>query len=188
MHDARGPARRCASDFTFRCRTVRDGAAHDRRTRGAPHLFDRDRPGQRRRCASACASSSGGRMSRELATQMQPRRRARCRHADRPVSHGGRSRRAQRSYVAFAAGSGITPVLSLATDILAREPEQPLHADLRQPQHGAHHVPGGHARARRIAISADFRVHFVMSREPQQTALLNGRIDAAQSCAIWRRR
>ncbi len=26
------------------------------------------------------------------------------------------------SYVAFAAGSGITPVLSLATDILAREP------------------------------------------------------------------
>ena len=74
------------------------------------------------------------------------RRHAGGRNADRTVPHRRRPRQDQ-SYVAFAAGSGITPVLSLATDILGARAAKPLHADLRQPQHGAHHVPRGHARA-----------------------------------------
>ena len=52
-----------------------------------------------------------------------------------------------RSYVAFAAGSGITPVLSLATDILAREPTSRFTLDLWQSQHRADDVSRGDARA-----------------------------------------
>ncbi|HEX3846935.1 MAG TPA: 2Fe-2S iron-sulfur cluster-binding protein [Steroidobacteraceae bacterium] len=83
------------------------------------------------------------------------------------------------SYVAFAAGSGITPVLSLATDILAREPGS-----------GFTLIYGNRSMARTMFLEDilalknryvdRFSVHFVMSREPQQTAWLNGRIDAAK--------
>ena len=84
-----------------------------------------------------------------------------------------------RSYVAFAAGSGITPVLSLATDILAREPNSRFTL-----------VYGNRSMARTMFLEdtlalknrhlGRFAVHFVMSREPQHTDLLNGRIDGAK--------
>ena len=62
----------------------------------------------------------------ELATQLRPGDRL---DVGTPI---GRFRTAvdparARSYVAFAAGSGITPVLSLAADILVARAEQPLH-------------------------------------------------------------
>lgn len=79
-------------------------------------------------------------------------------------------------YVAFAAGSGITPVLSLATDILAREPKSRFTL-----------IYGNRSIARTMFLEEvlalknryldRLSLHFVMSREPQQTALLNGRID-----------
>ena len=82
-----------------------------------------------------------------------------------------------RSYVAFAAGSGITPVLALATDILAREPRSRFTL-----------IYGNRGVARTMFVEEilalknrhlqRFAVHFVMSREPQEAALLNGRIDA----------
>ncbi len=64
---------------------------------------------------------TGGRMSRDIVTRLSPGERL---EVGTPM---GRFRTAveasrARSYVAFAAGSGITPVLSLAADILAREP------------------------------------------------------------------
>ncbi|HEY2780769.1 MAG TPA: 2Fe-2S iron-sulfur cluster-binding protein [Steroidobacteraceae bacterium] len=80
------------------------------------------------------------------------------------------------SYVAFAAGSGITPVLSLATDILGKEPRSRFTL-----------VYGNRSIARTMFLEETLALknryldrlslHFVMSREPQHTELLNGRID-----------
>ncbi len=80
------------------------------------------------------------------------------------------------SYVAFAAGSGITPILSLATDILSREPRSRFTL-----------IYGNRSISRTMFLEETlalknryierFSVHFVMSGEPQQTEWLNGRID-----------
>jgi ring-1,2-phenylacetyl-CoA epoxidase subunit PaaE len=89
------------------------------------------------------------------------------------------------SYVAFASGSGITPVLSLAADILAREPASRFTL-----------IYGNRSMSRTMFLEETlalknlylgrFAVHFVMSREPQQTAVLNGRIDAAKVLELAR--
>jgi ring-1,2-phenylacetyl-CoA epoxidase subunit PaaE len=81
------------------------------------------------------------------------------------------------SYVAFAAGSGITPILSLAADILAKEPQSRFTL-----------IYGNRSISRTMFLEETLALknrylervslHFVMSREPQQTELLNGRIDA----------
>jgi ring-1,2-phenylacetyl-CoA epoxidase subunit PaaE len=65
---------------------------------------------------------TGGRMSRELANAIQ------AGDVLEVATPTGRFRTAidparTHAYVAFASGSGITPVLSLASDILSREPE-----------------------------------------------------------------
>ena len=89
------------------------------------------------------------------------------------------------SYVAFAAGSGITPVLSLATDILAREPHSRFTL-----------IYGNRSIARTMFLEETLALknryvdrlslHFVMSREPQQTELLNGRIDGRKVIELAR--
>jgi ring-1,2-phenylacetyl-CoA epoxidase subunit PaaE len=83
------------------------------------------------------------------------------------------------SYVAFAAGSGITPILSLAADILAREPRSRFTL-----------IYGNRSISRTMFLEETlalknryierFAVHFVMSREPQHTEWQNGRIDGAK--------
>jgi ring-1,2-phenylacetyl-CoA epoxidase subunit PaaE len=83
------------------------------------------------------------------------------------------------SYVAFAAGSGITPILSLATDILAKEPHSRFTL-----------IYGNRSISRTMFLEETLALknryldrvslHFVMSREPQQTELLNGRIDGSK--------
>ena len=127
---------------------------------------------------------AGGRMSRELATRVHPGDKL---EVGTPI---GRFRTAvdparTRSYVAFAAGSGITPVLSLATDILAREPHSRFTL-----------IYGNRSTARAMFLEdtlalknrylGRFSLYFVMSREPQHTRLLNGRIDAAKVAALAR--
>jgi ring-1,2-phenylacetyl-CoA epoxidase subunit PaaE len=125
---------------------------------------------------------TGGRMSREIATRLAP---------GEPLEVGtpmGRFRTTVdasriRSYVAFAAGSGITPVLSLAADILAREPASRFTL-----------IYGNRSMSRTMFLEdtlalknrhlGRFSVYFVMSREPQQAPLLNGRIDAARVEAL----
>ena len=119
---------------------------------------------------------TGGRMSRDLATRLSPGERL---EVGTPM---GRFRTAvdasrARTYGAFAAGSGITPVLSLAADILAREPASRFTL-----------IYGNRSMSRTMFLEdtlalknrhlGRFSVYFVMSREPQQAALLNGRIDA----------
>jgi ring-1,2-phenylacetyl-CoA epoxidase subunit PaaE len=126
----------------------------------------------------------GGRMSRELATLVQP---GDMLDVGTPI---GRFRTSvdparTRSYVAFAAGSGITPVLSLATHILAREPNSRFTL-----------IYGNRSMARTMFLEdtlalknryiGRFSLYFVMSREPQHTTLLNGRIDAAKVTELAR--
>jgi ring-1,2-phenylacetyl-CoA epoxidase subunit PaaE len=81
------------------------------------------------------------------------------------------------SYVAFAAGSGITPILSLAADILAKEPHSRFtliygNRSISRTMFLEETLALKNRYLQRVAL------HFVMSREPQQTELLNGRIDA----------
>jgi ring-1,2-phenylacetyl-CoA epoxidase subunit PaaE len=118
---------------------------------------------------------TGGRMSGEIATRLRP---GDTLDVGTPMGRfrtqvdSGR----EFSYVAFASGSGITPVLSLATDILAREPRSRFTL-----------IYGNRSISRTMFLEDTlglknryldrFSVHFVMSREPQQAELLNGRID-----------
>lgn len=118
---------------------------------------------------------TGGRMSGEIATQL---RRGDLLDVGTPMGRFRTSISSERalSYVAFAAGSGITPVLSLATDILAKEPHSRFTL-----------IYGNRSVSRTMFLEQTlalknryidrFSVHFVMSREPQQSQLLNGRID-----------
>jgi ring-1,2-phenylacetyl-CoA epoxidase subunit PaaE len=84
-----------------------------------------------------------------------------------------------RNYVAFAAGSGITPVLSIAAAVLAREP------------HSRFTLCYGNRSISRTMFLEDalslknrymqrFAVHFFMSREQQHAPWLNGRIDGGK--------
>jgi ring-1,2-phenylacetyl-CoA epoxidase subunit PaaE len=119
---------------------------------------------------------SGGRMSGELGTKLRP---GDTLEVATPMGRFRTQISAERRhcYAAFAAGSGITPILSLAADILAREPRSRFTL-----------IYGNRSISRTMFLEETlalknrymerFSVHFVMSREPQQTAWLNGRIDA----------
>ncbi len=84
-----------------------------------------------------------------------------------------------RHHAAFAAGSGITPVLSIAATALERHPESRFQL-----------YYGNTSSARTMFLEdvlalkdrflTRFSVAFVMSREPQDVEWLNGRIDAAK--------
>jgi ring-1,2-phenylacetyl-CoA epoxidase subunit PaaE len=91
----------------------------------------------------------------------------------------------QFSYVAFASGSGITPILSLAADILAKEPRSCFTLI-----YGNRSVSRTMFLEETLALKNRYldrlALHFVMSREPQQTELLNGRIDAAKVAELAR--
>ncbi|HEU4517398.1 MAG TPA: 2Fe-2S iron-sulfur cluster-binding protein, partial [Steroidobacteraceae bacterium] len=120
---------------------------------------------------------SGGRMSAELARAATPGARIDVMtpngsfHAD-PA--GGAKR-----FAAFAAGSGITPVLSIAATALARDPGSRFQLWY-----------GNTDRARTMFLDdvlalkdrylTRFAAAFVMSREPQDADWFNGRIDAAK--------
>jgi ring-1,2-phenylacetyl-CoA epoxidase subunit PaaE len=117
----------------------------------------------------------GGRMSGELGSTLRP---GDLLDVGTPMGRFRTPISAEREhvYVAFAAGSGITPVLSLATDILAREPRSRFTL-----------IYGNRSISRTMFLEETlalknryidrFAAHFVMSREPQQTEWLNGRID-----------
>jgi ring-1,2-phenylacetyl-CoA epoxidase subunit PaaE len=116
-----------------------------------------------------------GRVSRHLAEQLRPGDVLEVlppngsftpRDADTP---GG-------TYVAFAAGCGITPVLSVIRSLLSRKGPRVIL------------FYGNTASARAMCLEellalkdrhlGRLSLHFLMSREPQEVALYNGRIDA----------
>jgi ring-1,2-phenylacetyl-CoA epoxidase subunit PaaE len=86
--------------------------------------------------------------------------------------------RAKR-YVAFAAGSGITPVLSIAATVLQREPASRFQLYYGNTS-AARTMFLDEVLALKDRFLARFTVCFVMSREPQEFELFNGRIDAAK--------
>ena len=96
-----------------------------------------------------------------------------------PVLPGGR-------YVAFAAGCGITPVFSILSSVLASDPSS-----------RALLFYGNRAAARAMLLEDllalkdryldRLALNFVMSREPQEIELLNGRIDAGKVAAFVHR-
>jgi ring-1,2-phenylacetyl-CoA epoxidase subunit PaaE len=127
---------------------------------------------------------SGGRVSGDIGANLRP---GDALDVGTPM---GRFRTAidpmrQFSYVAFAAGSGITPVLSLATDILAREPRSRFTLI-----YGNRSISRTMFLEEALALKNRYldrvSLHFVMSREPQHTELLNGRIDGAKVAALAR--
>src|SRR6266513_619633 len=115
-----------------------------------------------------------GRMSRHLAERLRPGDRL-----DVLPPNGSFTPReplaAAGTYVAFAAGCGITPVLSVVRTLLAR---------------GAARVMLFYGNGRAMCLEEllalkdryleRLALHFVMSREPQEVALYNGRLDAAR--------
>jgi ring-1,2-phenylacetyl-CoA epoxidase subunit PaaE len=82
------------------------------------------------------------------------------------------------TYVAFAAGCGITPVLSVMRALLAREGTRAI----------LFYGNGNSARTMCLEELLGLKdrylerlsLHFLMSREPQEVALYNGRLDAAR--------
>ena len=83
------------------------------------------------------------------------------------------------SYAAFAAGSGITPVLSIAATALARDPGNRFQ--LWYGNTGAARTMFlDEVLALKDRYLTRFSVAFVMSREPQDVEWFNGRIDAAK--------
>jgi ring-1,2-phenylacetyl-CoA epoxidase subunit PaaE len=116
-----------------------------------------------------------GRMSRYLAEQLRPG--AALEVLPPNGSFTPREAVAGATYVAFAAGCGITPVLSVIRALLARGARVILF-----------YGNTGSARAmcleELLALKDRYlgrlSLHFVMSREPQEVGLYNGRIDAAR--------
>jgi ring-1,2-phenylacetyl-CoA epoxidase subunit PaaE len=86
--------------------------------------------------------------------------------------------RAKR-YVAFAAGSGITPVLSIAATVLEREPQSRFVLFYGN-RTAASTMFLDEVLGLKNSYMTRFAAHFVMSREPQETELFNGRLDGAK--------
>lgn len=84
-----------------------------------------------------------------------------------------------RSYAAFVAGSGITPVLSIAATALARHPGNRFQLYYGNTS-TARTMFLEDVQALKDRYMTRLSVRFVMSREPQDTAWFNGRIDAAK--------
>jgi ring-1,2-phenylacetyl-CoA epoxidase subunit PaaE len=102
-----------------------------------------------------------------------------------PVREPSAGAARRRHCVAFAAGSGISPVICIAASILEREP-----ASTFQLFYGNTSVGRTMFLEEIMALKnrylARFSVHFVMSRELQDLDVFNGRLDAAKVRALAR--
>jgi len=83
------------------------------------------------------------------------------------------------TYVAFAAGCGITPVLSIVRTLLDTSPESSVLLFYGN-RHGARTMFLEDVQALKDRYASRLALHFVMSDEPQDAELLNGRIDAGK--------
>jgi len=119
-----------------------------------------------------------GRMSEDLAREAKPGSTVEVMTPNGSF-HAEGSAGGPRSYGAFAAGSGITPVLSIASTALARHPGNRFQ--LWYGNTGAARTMFlDEVLALKDRYLTRFSVAFVMSREPQDVEWFNGRIDAAK--------
>lgn len=119
-----------------------------------------------------------GRFSRYLAQQARP-------GAELEVLPAGgsfvarRSQQGRRCFVAFVSGSGIAPVLSIVTATLAADPASRFVVF-----YGNRSVGRAMLIEELLALKDRYlerlALHFIMSREPQEIALYNGRLDGAK--------
>jgi ring-1,2-phenylacetyl-CoA epoxidase subunit PaaE len=118
-----------------------------------------------------------GRMSRHLADELRVGD-----HIDVLPPNGSltpRSAAAGSTYVAFASGCGITPVLSIVKATLQANPANRFILF-----YGNSNTDRAMCLEELLGLKDRFidrlALHFVMSREPQEVELYNGRIDAAR--------
>jgi ring-1,2-phenylacetyl-CoA epoxidase subunit PaaE len=126
----------------------------------------------------------GGRMSQHLAQHARPGTTLDVMTPNGSFHVHGETGPA-RHYAAFAAGSGITPVLSIAATALERDPDSRFQL-----------FYGNTSTARAMFLDEvlalkdrflpRFTACFVMSREPQDVEWFNGRLDAAKVRAFAR--
>jgi len=122
----------------------------------------------------------GGRMSRHLAEQLKVGDRI-----DVLPPNGSltprlvKSSTGTRTYVAFAAGCGITPVVSVVKAVLHADPANQFILF-----YGNSNTGRVMCLEELLGLKDQFMerlaLHFVMSREPQEVDLYNGRVDAAR--------
>jgi ring-1,2-phenylacetyl-CoA epoxidase subunit PaaE len=93
--------------------------------------------------------------------------------------------RASRTYLAIAAGSGITPIMSIVRSVLAREPRS--RVILLYGNRSSQSIIFRQALEDLKDRFLDrLGVYHVLSRESQEVALLNGRIDADKLATLLR--
>lgn len=83
---------------------------------------------------------------------------------------------AARTYCAFAAGSGITPILGILNNLLAREPNSRFVLFYGN-RTRATIMFAEELLALKDRYPTRLSLHFILSREPQDVALFNGRLD-----------
>jgi ring-1,2-phenylacetyl-CoA epoxidase subunit PaaE len=93
--------------------------------------------------------------------------------------------RATRTYCAFAAGSGITPILGIVKNVLRHEP------DSRFLLFYSNRTTASVMFAEELLALKDrypqrLSLYFLMSREPQDVELFNGRLDGAKVAVLGR--
>jgi len=105
-----------------------------------------------------------------------------------PMGHFGieLSPEHRRSYVAFGAGSGITPLLSIIKTALVTEPRSEFTLFYGNRSSSAVMFREELADLKDRFLTR-FNLVYVMSREPQDIELLNGRIDRAKCDALLER-
>lgn len=84
-----------------------------------------------------------------------------------------------RTYVAFAAGSGITPIMAQVKTILAREPASRFHLFYGN-RKSATILFKGELEDLKDRFMSRLSVYHVLSQEEQDVSLLSGRIDTAK--------
>src|SRR5712691_1985315 len=88
-----------------------------------------------------------------------------------------------RNYLAIAAGSGITPIMAILRSVLTREPGRGIVL-LYGNRTAQSIIFKQELEALKDRFLARLSVHHVLSRERQELALFNGRIDAQKIEAV----
>src|SRR5690606_10315210 len=91
-----------------------------------------------------------------------------------------KSEKTKRNYIAFAAGSGITPIMSIMKEVLHNEPESTFTLVFGNYNRGSI-IFKESIEALKNRFMSRLRVFHVMNKEMQEAELLNGIITAEKA-------